>query len=152
MKGFYDLNNVWNPSLMYNNELEKHAEIPTNSKYFQYNKESMKEAFKLLDLIMPNNEYYNDVCIITRKFTEFIEQKYLSILKKDFNTASKIEIINAYRRLIDCENFISQTKFITYNKNIINLLDTIKNNKKNINKINIEFFQSKLDKLNKLKI
>jgi hypothetical protein len=147
MNGFYKLNNVWNPSLMYNNELEKHAKIPTNSKYFQYNKESIKEAFKLLDLIMPNNECYDDVCVITRKFTEFIEQKYLSILKKDFNTASKIEIINAYRRLIDCENFISQTKFITYNKNIINLLDTIKNNNKNINKINIEFFQSKLNEL-----
>jgi hypothetical protein len=147
MNGFYKLNNVWNPSLMYNNELEKHDKIPTNSKYFQYNKESIKEAFKLLDLIMPNNECYDDVCVITRKFTEFIEQKYLSILKKDFNTASKIEIINAYRRLIDCENFISQTKFITYNKNIINLLDTIKNNNKNINKINIEFFQSKLNEL-----
>ena len=153
MKYFFTQNYEWNPSLMYNNELEKHAKkIPINSEYFQYNKESIKEAFKLLDLIMPNNEYYDAVCIITRKFTEFIEQKYLSILKKDFNTASKIEIINAYRRLIDCENFISQTKFITYNKNIINLLDTIKNNKKNINKINIEFFQSKLDKLNKLKI
>jgi hypothetical protein len=147
MNGFYDLNKVWNPSLMYNNELEKHAEIPINSKYFQYNNESIKEAFKLLDLTMPNNENYDAVCVITRKFTEFIEQKYLSILKKDFNTASKIEIINTYRRLIDCENFISQTKFITYNKNIINLLDTIKNNNKNINKINIEFFQSKLNEL-----
>ena len=147
MNGFYDLNKVWNPSLMYNNELEKHAKIPINSKYFQYNNKSIKEAFKLLDLTMPNNENYDAVCVITRKFTEFIEQKYLSILKKDFNTASKIEIINAYRRLIDCENFISQTKFITYNKNIINLLDTIKNNNKNINKINIEFFQSKLNEL-----
>ena len=147
MNGFYDLNKVWNPSLMYNNELEKHAKIPINSKYFQYNNKSIKEAFKLLDLTMPNNEIYDAVCVITRKFTEFIEQKYLSILKKDFNTASKIEIINTYRRLIDCENFISQTKFITYNKNIINLLDTIKNNNKNINKINIEFFQSKLNEL-----
>jgi len=147
MNGFYDLNKVWNPSLMYNNELEKHAKIPINSKYFQYNNKSIKEAFKLLDLTMPNNENYDAVCVITRKFTEFIEQKYLSILKKDFNTASKIEIINTYRRLIDCENFISQTKFITYNKNIINLLDTIKNNNKNINKINIEFFQSKLNEL-----
>ena len=147
MNGFYDLNKVWNPSLMYNNELEKHAKIPINSKYFQYNNKSIKEAFKLLDLTMPNNENYDAVCVITRKFTEFIEQKYLSILKKEFNTASKIEIINTYRRLIDCENFISQTKFITYNKNIINLLDTIKNNNKNINKINIEFFQSKLNEL-----
>lgn len=147
MNGFYDLNKVWNPSLMYNNELEKHAKIPINSKYFQYNNKSIKEAFKLLDLTMPNNENYDAVCVITRKFTEFIEQKYLSILKKDFNTASKIEIINTYRRLIDCENFISQTKFITYNKNIINLLDTIKNNNKNINKINIKFFQSKLNEL-----
>ena len=147
MNGFYDLNKVWNPSLMYNNVLEKHAKRPINSKYFQYNNKSIKEAFKLLDLTMPNNENYDAVCVITRKFTEFIEQKYLSILKKDFNTASKIEIINTYRRLIDCENFISQTKFITYNKNIINLLDTIKNNNKNINKINIEFFQSKLNEL-----
>lgn len=152
MQSFYHQNNEWNPDLMYNNELEKHNKILINSTYFQYNQESIKEAFKRLDLTMPNNEYYDAVCIITRKFTKFIEQKYLSILKKDFNTASKIEIINAYRRLIDCENFISQTKFITYNKNIINLLDTIKNNKKNINKINIEFFQSKLDELNKLKI
>ncbi|MDU4714315.1 MAG: hypothetical protein E6Y02_04920 [Gemella haemolysans] len=147
MHGFYDLNNVWNPNLMYNNELEKHDEIHINSTYYPYNQDSIKEAFKLLDLIMPNNECYDAVCVITRKFTEFIEQKYLSILKKDFNTASKIEIINSYRRLIDCENFISQTKFITYNKNIINLLDTIKNNNKNINKINIEFFQSKLNEL-----
>ena len=147
MHGFYDLNNVWNPNLMYNNELEKHDEIHINSTYYPYNQDSIKEAFKLLDLIMPNNECYDAVCVITRKFTEFIEQKYLSILKKDFNTASKIEIINSYRRLIDCENFISQTKFITYNKNIIDLLDTIKNNNKNINKINIEFFQSKLNEL-----
>ena len=147
MRSFYSKNNVWNPDLMYKNELEKHKKILVNSTYYQYNKESIKEAFKRLDLTMPNNENYDAVCVITRKFTEFIEQKYLSILKKDFNTASKIEIINAYRRLIDCENFISQTKFITYNKNIINLLDTIKNNNKNINKINIEFFQSKLNEL-----
>lgn len=147
MNGFYKLNKVWNPNLMYNNELEKHDKIHINSTYYPYNQDSIKEAFKLLDLIMPNNECYDAVCVITRKFTEFIEQKYLSILKKDFNTASKIEIINSYRRLIDCENFISQTKFITYNKNIINLLDTIKNNNKNINKINIEFFQSKLNEL-----
>ena len=114
MRSFYSKNNVWNPDLMYKNELEKHKKILVNSTYYQYNKESIKEAFKRLDLTMPNNENYDAVCVITRKFTEFIEQKYLSILKKDFNTASKIEIINAYRRLIDCENFISQTKFISY--------------------------------------
>lgn len=147
MQSFYLQSNVWNSDLMYNNELEKHAIIPVNSKYFQYNQETIKEAFKRLDLTMPNNKYYDAVCVITRKFTEFIEQKYLSILKKNFSTTSKIERIKTYRKLIDCENFISQTKFITYNKNIINLLDTIKNNNKNINKINIEFFQSKLDEL-----
>jgi|GEM_PF-2046416 hypothetical protein len=147
MTYFYLLDNVANSNLIYNNELEKHDKLSISSTYFQYNQDTIKEAFELLEVITPDNKHYEAVHAITRKFTEFIEQEYLSILQKNFTPASKIEIINTYRKLIDCENFISQTKLITYNKNIIHLLNTTKKNKKIFNKINIKFFQSKLDEL-----
>ncbi len=70
------------------------------------------------------------------------------MLKVHFDDINKMEIIRNYKRLIDCENFISQTKIIIYNKNIKTLINSIKKNNNDINIINIEFFQSKLDSLN----
>ena len=70
------------------------------------------------------------------------------MLKVHFDDINKMEIIRNYNRLIDCENFISQTKIIIYNKNIKTLINSIKKNNNDINIINIEFFQSKLDSLN----
>ena len=70
------------------------------------------------------------------------------MLKVHFDDINKMEIIRNHKRLIDCENFISQTKIIIYNKNITTLINSIKKNNNDINIINIEFFQSKLDSLN----
>ena len=70
------------------------------------------------------------------------------MLKVHFDDINKMEIIRNYKRLIDCENFISPTKIIIYNKHIKTLINSIKKNNNDINIINIEFFQSKLDSLN----
>ena len=114
---------------------------------FKYYNDDIYRAFSLLDIITPNDSHYVFFHAITEKFTELIESKYYNILKNNFSDDNKIEIIKNYKRLIDCENFISQTKLIIYNKNIKKLLNSIKKNKNNINVINIDFFESKLDSL-----
>ena len=146
---FYETPELYNYHLIYDDELctyENKVSID-NDTFKYYNDDDIYTAFSLLDIITPNDSHYVFFHAITEKFTELIESKYYNILKNNFSDDNKIEIIKNYKRLIDCENFISQTKIIIYNKNIKKLLNSIKKNKNNINVINIDFFESKLDSL-----
>jgi hypothetical protein len=147
---FYETPELFYYHLIYDDELCKYENKVAidNDNFKYYNDDDIYRAFSLLDITTPNDPDYDFSHAITKKFTRLIELKYSTMLKVHFDDINKMEIIRNYKRLIDCENFISQTKIIIYNKNIKTLINSIKKNNNDINIINIEFFQSKLDSLN----